>query len=188
MPANLTSGDSIRGGTGFDNVQFLTGGVVAVNAFADVQGIDAITLNSAGNTVTITNAVVATADAGALAVIGGAGNDTVNASAATAMVNFRSNGGNDSFTGGSSNDTAFFGASDLTSGDTIVGGAAYDAIQFTSAGMVAATAFDNVSGVDALVLVNGGNTVTLNNHLTGGSEQGASRPGPATTRDKRQRS
>jgi len=172
--ANLTSADTLVGGAGFDTLYFTAGGTIAATGLNGVSGIDLIQLSAAGNNITITNGVVAGADAGALAVAGGAGNDTVDASGVNnnRIVNIHSNGGNDTLTGGNWHDTFFFTPADFDSSDVVNGGAGYDAIQFKAGGTVAAGAFANVTGIDALVLDNAGNNVTLSNSLLANNDQG----------------
>ena len=171
-PGDLTAGNTLAGAAGIDTVQLLGGGVVAADAFTNVSGIDVLGLSHAGNTVTLTNALAA--GDGTLQVFDGAGNDTVIGSGVNnnRSIHFRSQGGNDTLTGGNWHDTFFFNPTDLNGSDVLVGGAGFDAIQLTAGGAIAAAAFAQVTGVDALVLNDAGNNVTLSNSLLANNDQG----------------
>ena len=151
-----------------------TAGALAAAAFTNVTGIETLHLNAGGNTVTLTNGLVAGSSSGSFGVVGGAGNDTVDASGVTngMPIVFQGNGGSDTFVGGSVFNLSYFDASDLTAADTVTGGAATDAIVITSAGALAASAFSNVTGIEALYLNTAGNTVTLTDGLVAGSSTG----------------
>src|SRR5436309_11574792 len=53
--ADLTSADTVNGGTGFDALALTTGGTVAGAAFANVSGVEELLLSAAGNAVTLTD-------------------------------------------------------------------------------------------------------------------------------------
>lgn len=69
----------------------------------------------------------------------------------------------DVFVGGAKADSFFFDPSDLSGGDTIVGGdgKAVDTLEFTAAGTIAADALANVRGIERIVLAAGANSLTL---------------------------
>jgi hypothetical protein len=172
-PSDATVGNTLTGGSGIDTIQLLAGGVVAANAFTNVTGIELLGLSNAGNTVTLTNALVA--GGGVFGVIDGTGDDVVDGSGITSGVAIHSNGGNDNFHGGSGND--FFGfygfnAGDLTGADTVVGGGGFDVLFLGSAGTIDAAGFAGVSGIEALMFGAGNHTVTLSNALITGSSSG----------------
>jgi Ca2+-binding RTX toxin-like protein len=124
-----------------------------------VSGLEVIKLNSAGNSVTLTNGLVAPSSQGYFIVYDGAGDDTVDASSVTnnTAIAFFSRGGSDSFTGGNDDDAFSFAAADLA-GDTVVGGEGFDKLLLTTAGTVSAASLANVSGVEALVLMRAATT------------------------------
>ena len=174
-PVDLTSADTIVGGAGFDVVQLTAGGALAANALANVSNIEAIFLSNAGNGVTLTNGSIAGSTLGYLAVVDGSGNDTVDASGVTAGTTVvYASGGGDTFTGGSGSSSIYylFAPTNLTSADTIHGGAGFDVVQLTAAGALAANALANVTNIDALYLSSGGNSVTLTNGAVAGSSLG----------------
>jgi Ca2+-binding RTX toxin-like protein len=115
--------------------------------------------------------MVGSATGTAVTVTGGTGNDTINAAGLTTATNrlvTNSGIGNDVLTGGVGNDSFnFAAAADLSGADTVVGGTGLDTLQFLAAGTVAAAAFTNVSGVEAILLANGANNVTLLNAMVG---------------------
>ena len=139
-----------------------------------MTGVEAVVLNGLGNSVTLTNTLVGGSDNGALAVAGGAGNDSVDASGVTngGTTVFFANGGADTFRGGNGTNSALFAATDLTSADTVQGGAGIDNLIITTAGTLAASAFTNVTSIEALILANGTNNVTLTNGLVAGTSIG----------------
>jgi Ca2+-binding RTX toxin-like protein len=61
------------------------------------------------------------------------------------------------------NDIFYFASSDLTSIDVVNGGAGYDNIGFTTAGTISAIALTHVTGIEAIVLANGTNNLTVIN-------------------------
>jgi VCBS repeat-containing protein len=173
--ANLTSADTIQGGAGIDNLYFSTAGTVAASAFTNVSGIEGIGLSSLGNSVTLTNAMVASSNNGGFAVADGAGDDTVDASGITngTAISFFASSGGDTFRGGNGPNGYVFTATDLTSADTVTGSAgSADNLFISTAGTLSAAAFTNVTGIEGLVLANGTNDVTLTNGLVAGTAAG----------------
>ena len=172
---DLTAADTVTGGVGTDTIVIASAGTLAASAFTNVTGIETLYLNTAGNNVTLTNGLVAGASAGSFGVVGGAGNDTVDASGVTngMPIVFSGNGGSDTFVGSSGVNIAYFNASDLTAADTVTGGVGTDTIAIASAGTLAASAFTNVTGIEALYLNTAGNNVTLTNGLVAGASAGS---------------
>ncbi len=171
---DLTSADTVHAGGGSDTLVLSSGGTLGASAFTNVTGIEALLLNNAGNTVTLTNNLVAAGDFGFFQVLDGTGNDTVDASGVTnaTPIVFFSAGGDDTLIGGNGPDSYVFRSFDLTSADHVQAGAGFDTLFFSSGGTVATSAFTNVSGFETLALSNAGNTVTLNDSLVGTSTLG----------------
>ena len=176
-PSTLQSTDSITGGAtgGFIDVLSVTaGGAIAAGQFAGVTNVEELDLAAAGNSVTLTNGLVTGSSTGQFTIVDGGGDDIVDGSAVSNAVGlvFQAGAGNDTLKGGSGNDIFFIAPADLNSNDTFVGGSGVDTIWFTAGGVVPASAFTNASGIEAVVLGGAGNTVTLSNHLVGGSDNG----------------
>lgn len=177
--ADLTGADKVNGGTGasLDQLRFTTAGTIAANAFTNVTHIEQIVLANGVNALTLSDALVSSADdARVLTVYGNAGNDTIDASAVTTAANrlyVYAGAGNDTLTGGAGADTFALGTADLTSGDTVNGGtgASLDRLVFTTAGStVTASAFLNVSHIEQINLANGTNAVGLSDALVGSAD------------------
>src|SRR4051794_15105164 len=175
--STLQSTDSITGGAtgGFIDVLSVTaGGTIGATQFAGVTNVEELDLAAAGNSITLTNGLVAGSSTGQLTIVDGGGDDIVDGSTISNGVGlvFQAGAGNDTLKGGSGNDIFFIAPADLNSNDTFVGGSGVDTIWFTAGGVVPASAFANASGIEALVLGGAGNTVTLSNQLVGGSDNG----------------
>jgi hypothetical protein len=172
--ADLTSADTIDGGAGVDRLVFTSSGTVAATAFASVTGFEELTLNGGGNNVTLRDSLIAASSVGYFTIHDSANNDTVDGSGITNNVGITifSEGGTDTFKGGNGNDAFWFGAADLTSADTVDGGAGFDTLNFASTGTLAAAAFTSVSNLEAMTLNGGGNNVTLTNGLVAGTSVG----------------
>ena len=177
--ADLTSGDTVNGGTGTttDALSFSTAGTLASGAFAHVSHIELINLANGANNVTLTDALVGSADNAnhILSIVGNAGNDVVDASAVTTAANrvyIYAGAGNDTLTGGAGTDSFFFAAGDLSSADIVNGGTgtAPDYLRFSTAGTIAAGAFAQVTHIEQIRLANGANSVTLTDALVGSSD------------------
>lgn len=162
--ADLTSTDRIAGGTGTDALILTSAGALAANALAQVTGIERLFFNAGGNSATITQGVAGSATGG-FAVIGGAGADSVDASAATSRVGFNPGAGNDSFIGGSGDDQINMALADLTAADVFDGRGGRDRIGFTSAGVITAAMLSGLTSIETLSLAEGNNTVTLGANL-----------------------
>ena len=172
--ADLTSGDTLQGGAGVDNLYLTTTGTIAASAFTNVTGFEGLALSGLGNNVTLSNSLVAGSNNGVFAVVDGAGNDTVDASGVNngSSIVFFGSGGGDTFKGGNGLNGYVFAASNLTSADTVQGGSAVDNLIISTAGTLGASTFTNVTGVEAILLANGTNNVTLTNGLVAGTSIG----------------
>jgi hypothetical protein len=161
--ADLTSADSVNGGAGTDTLRLDTGGVVAATALANVQRIEVLELAAAGNTVTITQAMAASADGGVLAIVSKGGNDRVSAVAATTQINYFAGSGAEEYRGGTGIDRVQVTPATLSAADIFVGGGgpAQDVLRITAGGAFAANALAGVSGFERIVFSAAGNTITL---------------------------
>mgnify|MGYP001806068592 CR=1 FL=1 len=160
----LTASDSINAGAGFDTLRVDTAGALAADALVNVRRIETIELSTGGSSVTIAQAMAASADGGVLAVVARGGANVVDASAATTAVNYFAGVGADSYVGGTGVDRVHVTPSTLTSADSFQGGAgaAIDMIRITAPGTFAANAFDGVRGFERIQMSAGGNAITLN--------------------------
>jgi Ca2+-binding RTX toxin-like protein len=174
-PGDLTAADTVSGGVGDDAILFVNGGIVAANAFNNVTGIEEMALSFSGNSVTLTDALVAGSSVNAFAVAAQGGTNVVDASGVTngISITFIGATGADTFKGGNGSDGFVLDASMLTSADTIQGGGGTDAIYLQGSGTVASSAFTNVTGVEILVLQGGDSNITLNNASALTSSAGA---------------
>jgi hypothetical protein len=157
--ADLTSTDTIQGDAGVDNLYFSTTGTITASALTNVSGIEGLVLANGTNSVTLTNGLVDNPSIGYVAVAGGTGDDTVDASSVsngTPIAFFGSGGGNDTFTGGNGNDSFLFASGQLTAADIVSGGGGSDTLWITTAGTTNAAALTHVSGIEGVFLQHGG--------------------------------
>lgn len=160
---DLTNADSVNGGAGTDTLRIDTGGALAGTALANVQRIEVVELAAAGNTITITQAMAASADGGVLAIVSRGGADRVNALAATTAVNYFAGAGTEEYRGGTGIDRVHVTPGTLAATDVFTGGSgsAIDVLRITGAGAFAADALAGVSGFERIVFAAGGNSLTL---------------------------
>ena len=154
---NLNASDTVQGGAGSDTLALSAAGTVA--SLAGVTGIETVTLANGTNGIKLLNSMVSTATGAKVAVIGGAGADTVDASGLTGAnaVDVTSNGGNDVLKGGAGNDIFRFAPTGLDSSDVVQGGAGSDTLAITAAGTV--TSLAGVTGIETVTLANGTNSI-----------------------------
>ena len=157
--ATLAATDTVEGGLGTDQLLMTSAGTVAV---LGVSGVETYTLASnAANTLTLTNANFTGVTGATITVTGGAGGNTVDASAVTGAnrVVLVGASGQDMLTGGAGNDVFQFAAATLAATDIVHGGLGVDQLLMTSAGLVTVS---GVSGVETYTLASGGaNTLVL---------------------------
>ena len=173
--ATLSAADTLIGGTGNDTIYIGGAGPLAASAFDHVSGVEGLVLSdSAGHSVTLTNALVASSDIGYFGVTVGSGVDTVDASGITNNIGvvFSAGSANETFKGGNGNNAFVFAPTQLAATDTVQGGSGIDNLYLTAAGTVAASAFANVTGIEGLVLANGTNNITLADSIDTGSSIG----------------
>jgi hypothetical protein len=164
--ATFNGSDKVGGGTSGklgDILLFTTGGAIAAGAFAGTQQIERIFLSDAGNTITLTDALLATSEGlngltplldGTVLkfeVEGGKGADKVDLSQLTNATNNILVGaglGNDTLIGGVGNDHfAFFNDGGLTTADKIGGGGGHDTV-FVQLGTYGADVFKNMTSIE----------------------------------------
>lgn len=154
------NGDTIDGGggiNGLDTLYITAPGVVAAGALANVTRIYRIILADGTNSI----ALPAGNDS---IIIGGAGNDTIDASLRNSA-DITAGGGLDTLIGSNVagqfvGDTFRFAAAQLN-GDTVQGNAGVDSLILSTAGTLTAAALANVTGIERLTLANGANSITL---------------------------
>lgn len=177
--ADFGSGDTVLGAASYSDPEyrwinpttvlaFTTAGTVAAASFAHVSSIDEIRLTDGTNRLTLTDGVVAINRYGAdpdgsyitLMVTGGAGNDTIDASAVTMHVfedgvtkelTFVARGGDDVLIGGQAYDTFVFDAVELSARDRVTGQVG-DTLILRGGG---AADLSGVNGVSNIVLEQG---------------------------------
>lgn len=166
---DFNSLDIVNGGIGSDTLQFLTAvGPLPAGVFANVSGIETVTLANGTNDISLPDAMVTSATGRTVTVNGGTGNDTINASAvisAANRVSINAGAGDDTLTGGTGNDFFNFTVANFNNSDLVAGGSGSDTLRFLSAGTVTSGAFGGVSGVEAITLANGTNNVFLSNAM-----------------------
>ena len=180
----LQATDLIEGGDGSGRDWLLFHDAVALDFRAGgnasgLSGFEQIFLANAANSVILTDAFVAgawrgTASAGYFTVTGNDGNDTVDASLVGAgkRVAFIAGKGSDQFLGGAGNDIIWFAPSALTAADRIDGGAGTDAIAFSGGGHIAQASFQNVRGVERILLHQNGNSLVLDQAMVASATGG----------------
>ncbi|MCC6920587.1 MAG: hypothetical protein IT548_15425 [Alphaproteobacteria bacterium] len=171
--AELSAADRIDGRAGaIDMLVLTTAGTVAAGQLGGVTGIEQIRLAAGNSSLTLSNAVVASASGAVLKVLSG-GSDVIDGSgvtSASSRLDLSLGGGDDSVSGGAGSDFFRVTTSDLSSADTISGGGGtLDSLVFTDAGTVAATAFAQVTGIEHLRLAAGANRIALSDSLVGGA-------------------
>ena len=126
----------------------------AASTYTGGSGADTITTGTANDTlVGGAGNDILDAETGTNTINGGDGNDTITLGSV--------NNGTDTVDGGAGNDIVVLAdISDLTSADSITGGAGTDTLKATEAAALDLTALTNLTGIDK-VEVNGAQTVTL---------------------------
>jgi Ca2+-binding RTX toxin-like protein len=175
--ASLTSADTVTGGTGtgdtltitysgtanvtgdFTNVTGFEKIVAATNAAGGVAVLDAMT--TAASTLeldfTALTSTVATVD---LALESNAG-ITLNTGGGADAITMSISSVGDTINSGTANDGITAAIAQLTTADTIDGGAGTDTITFSDVGSSADSDFTNVSNIEKLTLADGTNSIVL---------------------------
>ncbi|NJC05712.1 Ca2+-binding RTX toxin-like protein [Sphingomonas kaistensis] len=196
-PANLTSGDTISGGAGNDQIDVSTGTYTDVQ-FTNVTGVE--TLRGFNGPVNVTLGLEAQDGGNGIrtVILQDGGADTLNASAYTFGLTVNSAGGNDVITTGSGDDIINLagagsvtvdtgagndrirvsGTTSLDATDKIAGGLGTDVIELdnTTGAVVGTVDLANVTGIDSFRILASGNRTagvdTDNNVLTFSSSVG----------------
>ncbi|WP_376093360.1 calcium-binding protein [Roseomonas sp. CCTCC AB2023176] len=177
----------VDGGAGRDTLELGgTGGTIDDTAFADVSGIETLSLGDGHWSVSLGEEAREAFTAGLVRIVAQAATDGLAVSAAAGVAGLRlsatGSAGNDSFVGGDGNDTleagdgadallggagndtfifdaGVFGAGTLTAGDTVAGGAGRDVLRV--AGDVSARDLAGVGGIEALALAPGAGPIAI---------------------------
>ncbi len=163
------AGDTVQGGTGTDTLLLTSAGTIAASALTNVSGIETVQLAGGTNTFNLTDAMVSSATATTVAVIGGSGNDLINGGdvvTATNRLDLTAGTGNDTLFGGSGADTFRFAASAFDAGDTVNGGtgAAIDTLAITGAGTIDLAGI-NIQQIEAVTTDNADHTILLDDDI-----------------------
>jgi Ca2+-binding RTX toxin-like protein len=166
-PSTLSGSDTITGGTTagfFDYLSLTAAGTVTGSQFAGVTNIERFYLSAAGNSVALTNGLVAGSSVtlGLFFVLGGAGVDNVDGSAITnnTPLEIAGAGGGDTLLGGNGNDLLFggLGNDNLNGGDgndVLVGN--NSAMDFSADSLIGGEGNDTLYGEAADSTLSGGN-------------------------------
>ncbi|RJF86475.1 hypothetical protein D3874_05080 [Oleomonas cavernae] len=130
----LNARDIFSGGAGTDTLKLSSASILDATDLLNVFSFERIQLADGSNSIALSQAMVGSTTTGSLTVIGGTGNDTVDASAVTATgsrVSFDGGAGDDTFVGGSGNDVIDAGTGD----NEIIGGAGTDSITLSTDGV-----------------------------------------------------
>jgi Ca2+-binding RTX toxin-like protein len=166
-PGALTAADAVTGGAGSDRLLLNAAGAVSLGSH--VGEIETVSLGIGGIAVAVDDGFAA-ANAGRLAVRGGAGDDAFDAAAVTVAgfaVETDTGGGDDVLRGGVGSDTFRFLRADLSGADVVVGGegAGVDTLRLLSSGAIAAADLAGVSGIERLLLASGNDMVAVSQAL-----------------------
>ncbi|OYU36302.1 calcium-binding protein [Novosphingobium sp. PASSN1] len=161
--ANL-GGDTVVGGGGSDLLLLTTGGKLGTGGIGLASGIETVRLAAAGNIISLTNANFVGVAGAKIVVTGGAGADSVDASALTGAnrVDITAGADADMLRGGAGADVFRFTAANMA-GDIVVGGLGSDLLVLTTGGKLGTGGITRVSGVETIALAAGGNPITLTN-------------------------
>ena len=164
---NLTGADTVTGGAGSDTLVFTTAGTITAAQLAGVSGIERIQLANGTNSVVLSAALPASAEAQLLRVLGGSGDDTINGAAAAAgtRLDLFAGAGSDTLLGGAGDDAFRFAIDALTSNDQVAGGDGTDTLLVTGAGTLDFTQVLTISGIERVQVDDNAHTIVLSNDL-----------------------
>ena len=166
----LFSTVTMNGGTGpsLDSIVLSYSGTIDPTALVNTSHIEIVTLANLGpNSITLTDAMVGTADDGQLVTVNGSSYaDTIDASQVTTA------GNHVTLQGGAGTDSFKLAGGNFNSTDTVDGGSdgATDTLTFVGAAALAADAFANTSHIEILRLDSGTNGISLTDGLVGSAD------------------
>ncbi|WP_424136126.1 ExeM/NucH family extracellular endonuclease, partial [Roseomonas chloroacetimidivorans] len=151
---SYTAADKVDGGADTDTLRLLDGQVLADKAFQNTVNMEVISLGDGSYNLTLDAFAKAAFTAGLVKVAAGAGTDslTLNVGANGPAVNVTGSAGADAITGGAGADTINGGGGD----DILKGGAGNDTIVFNNGALTAGDTVDGGAGYDAIRLLGGG--------------------------------
>lgn len=170
--ASDVAGDRMWGGGGIDALSITTGGFLSAVALANMQNVSQIMLSDSGNGITILDANFGgVLHNDRIKVIGGTGNDNINASGLSASnrVELLGGAGTDTLRGGAGDDLFRSAASHL-SGDTLLGNGGFDTLSIESPVVQTVNILSNVQGIEQINLADGWNRVVLHDANFNGVE------------------
>ena len=170
-PAELTAGDRIVGGDGarVDTLVFTAAGAIGPSALANVSGIERIELAAGANSLVLTEAFVASATGGRVAIIAGDGDDAIDATRLgdNSAIDVTTGAGIDTIRGGTGADVVRVRVDALTQDDLLAGGLGIDRLELTGGGTVTDLMLLGVSGYETIVLGPEGTDLTLHGGFAG---------------------
>jgi Ca2+-binding RTX toxin-like protein len=160
---DVTSGDTVTGGTGNDHLILTTAGTLADADLTNFTLVEYMSLADGSNNITLG---AEAQGAGLVSVNGGTGADTIDASSYTTAIKVNSDTGSDYVLTGTGNDTVLSGAGSDTIGtgtgnDSINAGADNDTILFAADAIDINDRVDGGTGTaDTMALTTGSHTLT----------------------------
>ncbi|WP_311270058.1 calcium-binding protein [Sphingobium sp. WCS2017Hpa-17] len=164
----LDAGDNVLGHGWGDELIFSTPGQVNAADLANVTGVEFFRLANGDNSFTVAAHLANTVAYGRiLSIVGNDGNDLIDASAVKAgdKLYMSGGGGDDTLIGGSGENSFGFSPSELNSADTVRGQGTLDILVFTASGAIYGQNLAGVSGIDKVILADGGNHISLTEQM-----------------------
>lgn len=152
--ADLSAGDSVAGGTGFDSLEISTPGTLTAAALSGVTGVEAAILHG-GVDLGVPEGIT---DQPVFSIFNYGPNNVVDATAfvTTRTLLYGIAGSDDVLHGGAATDTFRIAAADLEGNDSFDGNGGADQLTITTAGAVTAAALSGISDIEIVELLSGG--------------------------------
>lgn len=170
-PAELTGGDRIVGGDGAraDTLVFTAAGAIGPSALANISGIERIELAAGANSLVLTDAFVASATGGRVAIVAQDGDDAIDATRLgdASAIDVTTGAGIDTVRGGTGADIVRVRADALTQDDLLAGGLGIDRLELIGGGTMSDLMLLGVSGFEIIALGSEGIDLTLHGGFTG---------------------